>query len=488
MAGIDIREDRENMRLSWKLFFVTTPLFVLFLTVFGSWMLQDSFQSSLDKEIQRRVMENQMLQNSYEMAWNSLTARQQQAVTTKQVVESFYRHQVESDGNFRIYDKNREVIYQAKEFRMEHAIWEELDSEHNAGYELIRQGNRTYLAVLGKSSLDIYVETIRDISSIYQDREEMQSRYQMGVVVVTFLVGGVTLILLFFVMRNMQKLSRATRQYARGRFDARVDIRSTDEIGLLAADFNWMADVMNDQMKRLQEEVRRQEEFTAAFAHELKTPLTSIIGYADTIRQMELTPEENNMCANYIYNQGKRLQSLSYKLLDMAMLEKTAFSFREIPVPEFMEEVSRTVSPSLKEKNITLYTNYQKGIIWGDRDLLASVFINLIDNARKVSPEGTAIWFSGQAVFGGYVMAVQDQGPGLPQEELSRITEAFYMVDKSRSRKEGGAGLGLALCRKIIDLHHASWKLESQLGRGLRVTVLFGSASEERETLETGRE
>ena len=85
-------------------------------------------------------------------------------------------------------------------------------------------------------------------------------------------------------------------------------------------------------------------------------------------------------------------------------------------------------------------------------------------------------------------MAVQDQGPGLPQEELSRITEAFYMVDKSRSRKEGGAGLGLALCRKIIDLHHASWKLESQLGRGLRVTVLFGSASEERETLETGRE
>ena len=92
------------MRLSWKLFFVTTPLFVLFLTVFGSWMIQDSFQSSLDKEIQRRVMENQMLQNSYEMAWNSLTARQQQAATTKQVVRSFYKPQMEADGNFRIYD------------------------------------------------------------------------------------------------------------------------------------------------------------------------------------------------------------------------------------------------------------------------------------------------------------------------------------------------------------------------------------------------
>ena len=127
---------------------------------------------------------------------------------------------------------------------------------------------------------------------------------------------------LFFVMRNMQKLSRATRQFARGKYDVQVDIRSNDEIGMLASDFNWMAGIMNQQMERLQNEAKRQEEFTAAFAHELKTPLTSIIGYADTIRQMELSPEETDMCADYIFRQGKRLQSLSYKLLDMTMADQ----------------------------------------------------------------------------------------------------------------------------------------------------------------------
>ena len=98
---------------------------------------------------------------------------------------------------------------------------------------------------------------------------------------------------------------RQTRQFATGQYHTRVNIRSKDEIGTLASDFNWMANAMNTQMVQLQNEVQRQEEFTAAFAHELKTPLTSIIGYADTIRQMELTPEETDMCADYIYRQGK---------------------------------------------------------------------------------------------------------------------------------------------------------------------------------------
>ncbi len=476
------------MRLSWKLFFVTTPLFVLFLTVFGVWMIQDSFRSSLDREIGRCMAENQMFQNSYELTWNGLSGEQQEQTSVQQVAESFYNGNSESGATARIYGADGSVLYQEGNLIIPNTIRERMDEENNTGYEMVRQGERTYLVALGRSSQDLYMETTQDITQVFAERDEMYARYRIGVLALSLLVGGVTLLLLFLVMRDMQKLSRTVRRFARGNYDARANIRSTDEIGALAADFNWMADTMDAQMQRLQDEVRRQEEFTAAFAHELKTPLTSIIGYADTIRQMELSPEETDMCADYIYHQGKRLQSLSYKLLEMTMAEGRQIAWKGILTPEFFEEIRRTVEPVLREKSLTLELQVEDGMLYGDRDLLSSVFLNLIDNARKASPEGKTIHLAGKNVPGGYSVTVEDEGPGLAEEELSRIAEPFYMVDKSRSRREGGAGLGLALCRRIIDLHEGLWKLECEPGHGLRVTVLLGVPRAVRESRQYRKE
>lgn len=461
------------MKLSWKLFFITTPIFVLFLTVFGAWMIQDSFQSSLDQEIERCMVENQMLLNSYELTWNSLSEEQKEQTTVQKVMESFYSKRSEESGSARVYDADGTMLYQDNNLKVEHSILENLDEDHNVGYEIVKSQGETYVAVLGRSRFDVCMETVRNISELYRDRAGMYSRYQMGVLLLAVLVGAVILLVLFLVMRNMQKLSGAVRRFAGGQYDTRVEIRGGDEIGMLARDFNWMANTINRQMERLQDEVRRQEEFTSAFAHELKTPLTSIIGYADTIRQMELSREETDMCADYIYRQGKRLQTLSYKLLEMTMTDKQEISRQNIFVPEFLEEIERIMKPSLKEKGIRITWQAQEGVIYGDRDLLGSLFLNLVDNARKASESGTEIRISGLRQPGGYLLTVRDQGRGMEQQELSRITEAFYMVDKSRSRKEGGAGLGLALCQKIVEVHHAVWQFESAPGQGTKVSVLF---------------
>lgn len=181
------------------------------------------------------------------------------------------------------------------------------------------------------------------------------------------------------------------------------------------------------------------------------------------------------MCADYIFRQGKRLQSLSYKLLEMTMTDRQEFKWKEIRVADLLAEVERAVRIPLAEKQIALSVETEDGYIYGDRDLLASVFINLIDNARKAAPQGSTIHVSGLILTGGYLVSVGDEGGGLPEEELARITEPFYMVDKSRARREGGAGLGLALCQKIIELHHGSWQFENIPGSGLRVTVRFGT-------------
>lgn len=446
-------------------------------------MIQESFQGNLEKEIDRSMVENQMFQTSYELTLHGLSETQQKRASLRALVETFHRAVSPKEGGARIYDSNRAVLYQDNDLKVSHDIWNRMEgasgqeTDSNTGQQIVRQDGEYYVVVLSKcGNAGDWVETVRNVTGIFADRENLYDGYRIGMLLVSLLSGLLTLLVLFLVMRNTQKLSRATRQFALGRYEEKVNIKSDDEIGRLAEDFNWMANVMNRQMLQLREEVHRQEEFTAAFAHELKTPLTSIIGYADTLRSMELSREETDMCADYIYRQGKRLQSLSYKLLDMAMADQNKTEYRQIAAADLFHDVEQTVETSLVEKKLTLYVKQEDGYLWGDRELLGSLLINLIDNARKASFEGGRIWLDGQKLPDGYMITVTDEGKGLQQEELSRITEAFYMVDKSRSRKEGGAGLGLALCKKILELHQGSWHMESEPGKGLRVTILLGAS------------
>jgi len=122
-----------------------------------------------------------------------------------------------------------------------------------------------------------------------------------------------------------------------------------------------------------------------------------------------------------------------------------------------------------------------EGYITGERDLILSLFLNLIDNARKALTAGGHIWIEGFESGDYYKVIVKDNGCGMPKEEIHKITEAFYMVDKSRARKQGGAGLGMTLCNKIIELHHGSWEILSRVGEGTEVHVRLPIGKEEEE-------
>ena len=126
-----------------------------------------------------------------------------------------------------------------------------------------------------------------------------------------------------------------------------------------------------------------------------------------------------------------------------------------------------------ERKGIRGKIDLQKGVILGDRDLLLSLLYNLLDNAVKAVEEGGFILMKGSKLPQGYEIKVVDNGRGIPKEEIARITEAFYMVDKSRSRKEGGAGIGMALCQKIITLHQGELKIDSKLGEGTVMRLYF---------------
>lgn len=233
-----------------------------------------------------------------------------------------------------------------------------------------------------------------------------------------------------------------------------------------------MADRLVEQMQKKELEAKQKEDFTAAFAHELKTPLTSIIGYADMLNSLKLTDEECHEAYFYIYSQGKRLESLSHKLLELVSMDKTPMVFKPIPTKNLEQNIRTTLRPVWRQRGIKGKVDLEKAVLRGDDELLLSLLYNLLDNAVKALDKGerSFILMKGTCLKGLYEIKIVDNGRGIPKEEISRITEAFYMVDKSRSRKLHGAGLGLSIASKIAEVHGTQLLYQSEPGQGTSVS------------------
>lgn len=175
--------------------------------------------------------------------------------------------------------------------------------------------------------------------------------------------------------------------------------------------------------------------------------------------------------AECILNEGMRLETLSLKLMDLFVMDKQVFSLEEMSVREIFENLKQGIEPVCGNCGVRLHMEMASGRIQVDYDLFKSVILNLVDNSIKADCKD--IWITGKAKGSIYRICLEDNGKGIPTEELGRITEAFYMVDKSRARKQHGAGLGMALVSKVIDIHGARMKIESDGKTGTKITLSF---------------
>lgn len=208
-----------------------------------------------------------------------------------------------------------------------------------------------------------------------------------------------------------------------------------------------------------------------SFAHEMKTPMTSIIGYADLLRSQSLNAEEQMNAANYIFSEGKRLESLSFKLLDLIVMKNGMPDMKPTSPAVIISQLAESLKPVFARQSIVLQYKCEDGCCLMDADLVKSLLVNLIDNSRKAFENGGNIFISSKMTDSGCEIKVLDNGPGIPEDALSHLTEAFYRVDKSRSRSQGGVGLGLNLCSEIVKLHNGEMTIESRVGNGTCVTV-----------------
>lgn len=346
--------------------------------------------------------------------------------------------------------------------------------ENRSGWEVLPSGDSLYLHAASPLRLEdglVYLETWRDVDDVFQARQEQYHVFFYLMLFLILAVGLLALAVSAWLSQPLKRLSEATKKVAAGELSERVQVTSDDEIGQLSADFNIMAEQMERQVRELTDAARRQEDFLHSFAHETKTPLTSIIGYAELLRSRPGQPELVREGAAYIYQEGRRLESLSRKLMDMVVLDREGIALRAVEMPAFLERMAGTLRPALEQKGIRLEFAAEPGTVNMDPDLMESVCLNLLDNARKAVAEQGVIQLKGITEDPGYCIQVTDNGRGIPAEDLGRLTEAFYMVDKSRSRAEGGAGLGLAICQRIVALHGGTMEFESTPGQGTCVRV-----------------
>ncbi len=243
------------------------------------------------------------------------------------------------------------------------------------------------------------------------------------------------------------------------------------DIGILSAAsiiIFIFAKLVTNHVEKLNLLVKQREDFINGFTHELKTPMTVIMGYADMLRLKKCDEEISQKALNYIYTESKRLEKLSFKLMGLMSLTEEKLELERIEMNSFINNFVDNEDFNLTENQIE--TDIEKGYIKGDKELLEVVIRNLVENANKAEPKDNRIYIKGE-VLGNkkYRVSVVDKGKGIPKEHISRVTEDFYVVDKSRSRNAGGTGIGLSLVKKILEFHKSSLHIESEEGEGTAV-------------------
>ncbi|MBD5477349.1 MAG: HAMP domain-containing protein [Lachnospiraceae bacterium] len=356
-------------------------------------------------------------------------------------------------------------------------------TDNHVCYRFYTIGDRDYLLTAGIVShgeAGVYLVTGTDVERVSGQQEQMIAKFG-AVYGVTIGVGSLLIFgLSYLLTRPVKRLTEATKKIADGNYSQRVKDSGTDEVGQLARNFNRMALAVEEKVQELSDSARQKEDFVANFAHELKTPLTSMIGYADRIYHKEMSREEQKRAAWYIWNEGMRLEALSHKLMDMTVLNHKDFFLQETETQALFRELTADVEYLMSEKEVSLRCSVESAYIDVEYDLFKTLFLNLVDNAVKAG--ATEIRVTGCQCSEEYVVQIQDNGSGIPAQEIQRITEAFYMVDKSRSRKQHGAGIGLALAEKIAQIHGSTLEFESDGASGTTVNICFkckGAADDE---------
>ncbi|RDU37770.1 two-component sensor histidine kinase [Neobacillus piezotolerans] len=334
--------------------------------------------------------------------------------------------------------------------------------------------NRPFIASVTPVKIDGglkgYIYMFQDTGKLKELIANMNRHFLIaGLFSILFMIGVVAFLSRFLTL-PLVRMNEATKRISKGDFSVTLPKLSRDEVGELGQSIEILA-------RDLELLKKERNEFLASISHELRTPLTYIKGYAEIARRPDLTAAERDNYLSIIHEESGKLAQLIKELFNLAKMDENIFTVEKtgVELKPFFKALFEKLAPVFRERQIDLRLDCPAGLsACIDPTRFGQVIVNLLDNARKYSDPGSAVTVEAAPLDGGRVrISIRDTGWGIPEQDLPRIFERFYRVDKSRTRALGGSGLGLAIAKQLVEAHGGTISAKSQQGHGTEFEIIL---------------
>jgi signal transduction histidine kinase len=467
------------MKFWQKIFLSTLVIFITLFDIAAFILVSYSYNFSLKREEDTSTREHAVILSSIENSivnaselFPNVSYNQERLNTIIKPLANYYEKQ---KVYFALYEDREKIYSNAPDFDID--LLSAQGSENKVIKNQKIEGNR-YFFVASKLSSYPHLTFIyaRDISELDTFLISISRVFVIVSVVLCVILGISIYTILKRLTRPLNELNAVTSEIASGAYTKRVNINRKDELGELAQTFNIMADSVEDKVNQLTRVSENKQQFIDNLAHEMKTPLTSILGYSEYLQKAVINEEQRIIATGHLYEAAKRLQNLSSKLLDLSYLRSRKIELNQVDIQALFSSLEILMQPTLKERKLRLETINHLKWLKGDETLLLSLLTNLVENAARASTENEIITVRAYQKNNHPILEVSDNGCGMDTKELEKIIEPFYRVDKSRSRALGGVGLGMSIVAQIADFHEAKLDIQSQQQQGTTVRIIFNKS------------
>lgn len=451
------------MKVWQKVYLVTLAVFLLMLNVGLILGANYIFEHNVSVERQQCERECYFLQQNLEHDFSILKANGRMHIgVIQRVVDNYHNY------------------YQSQDIFIE--LREAVEDKTNTRAMVIRGGKQIFIQV--ERTL---AQPYGEYSVFYQkelvDFEKTWAKLQSTFILISVSLSLVLCILLFLMMQKffkpLERLNRSVSEISKGNYEQNLQYKGEDEIAQLAENINTMAGTIREQIEKLEEENKKKQQLMDNLTHELRTPLTSIYGYAQLLQMGNISEEETYEGLEYIMKESKRLNKMSGEMLSMRLLERSCTDFVKVNLNKVALHIRRILAETLENKQIELVESFQTEECQGNEEEFIILFRNLLENAVRASREKSIVEWTAEQQENGYLFKVKDYGIGMEKEELEKVKDAFYRIDKGRSRSEGGAGLGLSIVDTIVKKWNGKLWIESVKDVGTTVFVELPIPSQE---------
>ncbi len=464
------------MKLKNKLFISFATLFFITLNIFGYILIQSIFYTSLKSTIDNSFKEYSVIYSNIKVGenLNNLFLTNKELISIKS--DSYLNNIQNKSINLEFRDLKKNLIYSSNNsFNLPSELFK-FDNKNISNY-IILSSNKSHTLVINKiinfNNSEYYFTYMNSLNNLYQSRV-----YSFLILLILNILIGVLLIFLIYYISNditkpLNSLIEKINQIIVGNYNEEIIYDSNiDELNTISSKFNILSEEIKNKIILLENKNLEKQRFIDNLTHEIRTPLTSIVGYSKLIIDKDIQ-DINLIHKSFenIYKDGKRIESLTENLIKLITLDKTCLDIKKVSVLGIINDIQSTFNLNLIKKDINFIIQGNDFNIDTDVYLISTLISNFIDNSIKAM--STSVTKELKFILNNNSITIIDTGCGIPKESLDKVFEPFYMVDKSRESSLGGFGLGLSICANIIKLLDIDFSIESSENIGTTITLCF---------------